>query len=479
MYYYEDLVKEGGTGAFCRKAVDAFMMTEEYANAKAGEAYFAKHNITIEKFKKWLYTVSGNKFEDIFSSNYKIKTLFFRRLVTSQVMYVLKNGVILSNENNKKKLGDNFDHEVQFAAKRAMASGKAFGFWNLDHMEVFGYADTKAFPGFCPLWSTETGKLMAGIRFWFIQRDNETTFKCTLYEPDGYTEFIQPKANGEVKIDKEKRGYVINVVKTEAMGVEEMTEENYEELPIVPLYANDDHESELVGFRESIDCYDLIKSGFANDIDDMSGVFWLLENTQGMDDPDLAKFIQRLKTVRAAVVDEDGASARAETVEVPVEARKAMLDILRSDIYDDFQAVDFKSLSNGSKTEQEIQSTYQAMDDKCADFQYHILKFVKQIMRIAGVDDEPSLKWNKVINQTEITSMVLMAAQYLPEETVVQLLPFLSPEQVDYVNKEMEKRQMEQFHAEEEEEIEEEGVDDDTVEDAKKAASQKLRKKIR
>ena len=105
-YLGEDVLAKG---EFCEKAVDEFRSSEDYRRSADGEAYYAKHNLTIEKFKKWLYTMSGNKKEDIFSANYKLKTLFFRRLVQQQVQYVLGNGVTLEEPKNKDKLGKDFD----------------------------------------------------------------------------------------------------------------------------------------------------------------------------------------------------------------------------------------------------------------------------------------------------------------------------------------------------------------------------------
>jgi SPP1 family phage portal protein len=260
-------------------------------------------------------------------------------------------------------------------------------------------------------------------------------FRATLYEPDGYTEYIQSNSDA-ARLLTEKRAYKTRVTSTEYGGIESRMDENYSELPIIPLYANDSHESELIGIRESIDCYDLIKSGLANNIDDMSGLYWILNNTGGMDDVDLARFVQRLKTVRASALDgDDGANVQAITQEVPYQAREKMLEILRNDIYDDFQALDVKAFSNGAKTAQEIKSAYQPQDNKCADFEYYILDFIQKILKIAETDDNPVLNWNKIVNQSETTNMILTAANYLTDEMVVKKLPFLTPEEADEVIK--------------------------------------------
>lgn len=437
MYTFQDLVSVGMSederGAFCRRAVNAFRATPEFKAAQEGEAYYNKHNTTIEKYQKWLYTVSGRAVKDVFSANYKLKTLFFRRLVTQQVQYVLGNGVILSDIDNKARLGRDFDYKLQAAAKKALSSGRAFGFWNYDHLEVFGYADTPTDAGFCPLYNEQTAQLDAGIRYWFRKIGDEVVFRCTLYEADGYTEYRQAQSE-PVKVLEPKRAYKRTEIRTEAGGVENILDENYTKLPIVPLYANDSHESELVGIKECIDCYDYIKSGLANDIDDTSGFYWVLKNTGGMDDTDLAQFIQRMKTVKATVLDGDqGVEAEAHTLDVPTEARRTMLELLRKDIYEDFQALDVSTLSAAAKTTQEIQAAYQAQDNKCADFEYLIIDFVQQILELAGIDDNPTFRWNRVVNQTEQTQMIIQASNYLTDEVIVKHLPFLTPEEADEV----------------------------------------------
>lgn len=439
MYTYQDLIKVnveasevGQTsprGAFCRSAIDSFRGSKLYQDAQLGESYYNKHNVTIEQYQKFLYTLSGNKVSDIFSSNYKLKTTFFRRLVIQQVQYVLGNGVTLKN-TDKSKLGKDFDFKLQTAAKRAMAGGRAFGFWNLDHLEVFGFADTPSEAGFCPLYDENTAELMAGVRFWFRNVGDTVIFRATLYEADGFTEYIQ-SGNKAVVLLKEKQPYK-TIVKSTSMGVEEVVGENYSRLPIVELFANDSHESELIGIKECIDCYDFVKSGLANDINDMDGLYWIIQNSGGMEDPDLAQFIHRLKTVRAVAV-EDADQVSAHTQEVPYTARQVMLDILRRDIYEDFQSADLGSLSAAAKTAQEIRSAYQAMDNKCTDFEYYLIKFVEDILVVAGITDEVSFTWNKITNQAEETSMVLSAAQFLTPEMIIKKLPFLTPEEAEEV----------------------------------------------
>ena len=52
------------------------------------------------------------------------------------------------------------------------------------------------------------------------------------------------------------------------MRSEVVGEENYSALPIVPLWGSRLKQSTLVGNRQAIDSYDLVYSGFADDLRD-------------------------------------------------------------------------------------------------------------------------------------------------------------------------------------------------------------------
>lgn len=435
MKTYQDLqeaITKGTLGEFLRSAVREHQGSKAYKDAVDGMAYYNKHNITIEKFQKFLFTLSGNKTPDIWSSDYRLKTLMFRRLVLQEVGYICANGVSM---DGKEKLGTDFDNKLQTAAKLALAQGVAFGYWNLDHLEVFSFADTPGNPGFVPLLDEKTSELKAGIRYWFRETGNKTLFRATLYELDGVSEWAAEGSDDATMITA-KRAYILKELRND-LGVVDVCDENYTRLPIATLYGNDTHESELVGLRGSIDCYDFIKSGFANQIDDTSGVYWILKNTGAMDDKDLAQFVQRMKSVKATMVDgSDGTAAEAHTLDVPVEARKTMLDILRRDLYEDAQMLDVAALAGAEKTATEISAAYQPQDNKCSDFEYFLIDFIRQICAVAGINDpEPTFTWNKVINQAETTSMVLSAAEYLDDETTLRHLPWLLPEEVPEILK--------------------------------------------
>jgi SPP1 family phage portal protein len=425
---------------FVFDVIEEHKASRAYKIASIAEKYYAKKNVTIMQFQKVLYNMHGQSVPDMWSANYKLRTHFFRRFVTQQVQYVLSNGVTFQKKDTKDKLGKNFDTQMQKAAKKAMVDGVSFVFFNYDHIEVFCFADTEIDPGFAPLYDADTGSLMAGIRYW--QPDEKTT-RATLYEADGYTEF--EKVKDKISVIADKQSYKKTTISTKADGVIRVENGGYSALPIFPLYANDLHESELEGHRESIDCYDYIKSGLANDIDDTEGFFWVLKNSGGMDDVDIAKFRERMHTVKAVALDDIDSAAEAHTLDVPTAAREKMLEILKSDLYHDFQIVNVEALSASAKTATEIRAAYQPMDDKCGDFEYCLIDTIQSVLKLAGIDDEPTFHYNRIANQTEETNMIMTAAAVLGDELTIRKLPFLTPEEIEERIKDMGNEAMSRF----------------------------------
>ena len=448
---YQDLLAVGASNqARAKFIVDAITEHESgaaYSIAKSAKLYAEGKNETITTYRKLLYTVSGKTIPDNFSANHKCASGFFRRFVTQEAAYLLGNGVTFENEKTKEKLGANFDEVLYSAGKAALVQGVCFGFFNNGKIEVYGLTE------FVPLYDEEDGALKAGIRYWQLAENKP--LRATLFELDGYTDFIKRKTE-QMTVKVEKRNYR-EIVKNSVIDGERIySGDNYGAFPIVPLWANSEKQSELVGRREQIDCYDLIKSGFANDLDDASAIYWTITNAGGMDDISLAEFVQRMKTVKAAVVDNDtGTQAQAHTVDVPYQGREAYLSRLEKDLYKDFMALDSEQIAAGNVTATQIQAAYEPLNQKTDEFEMCVIAFLRGLLSIAGVEGEtPTFKRSQIVNQKEIVEMMMLAAEYLDEETMLRHLPFLSVDEVQGVIDRKARETADMFDAEEQAEEE-------------------------
>lgn len=448
MVTFQDLEKVGdsdkGRIDFVFSTIAKHKTTPVYRDSVIADEYDSRKNTTICHYQKLLYTMSGEAVPDNFSANYKLCSNFFDRFITQQTQYLLGNGVSWNEESTEQKLGDDFDTKVQDIAHEALVSGVAFGFWNLDHLDVFNLRE------FVPLYDEEDGSLKAGIRYW--QVDADKPMRATLYELDGYTEYIQRKGEDAIVL-KEKRNYVLKLRTTQADGTEIYDGENYPSFPIVPLFANKQHQSELVGRREQIDAYDLIKSGFANDLDDASQIYWVIQNAGGMDDVDLAKFIERMKTVKASVIEDGGATAESHTIDVPYAGREALLDRIRADLYEDFMALDTKNIADGAVTATQIKASYEPLNEKTDMFEYQVIAFIQGVLDLAGIEDKPSFTRSTIVNTTEEIQVLLQASAMLDADYVTtKILEYLGDgDKAEEMLKTMDENEMGRFAEEDEE----------------------------
>lgn len=446
MVTYQDFLKaivsEDGVrsdeklASFVQYAIGVHKDSDDYKIAMDADLYDKQRNKTINEYVRTIFTLSGSPVEDFTASNNKIASNFFRRLNKQRCTYSLGNGISFANDKDgvkKKALGLGFDKALFDGAYKALIHKVSFGFWNLDKLYIFPYTE------FCPLWDEFDGSLKAGIRFWRI--DDGKPMVAVLYEVDGYTRFEtvrkerknevgQTESYDELRVASEKKPYLVTIRANE-VGDQEVIESDSSSsaLPIIPFWGSELKQSTLVGMQRAIDSFDLIRSGFANDLSDCAEIYWIVENYGGMTEEDLARFRDRMKINHIVEVPGEG-TVKPHTQEIPYQARKIYLDDIRAGIYEDFGGLDVHQVSADS-TNDHLEAAYQPLDENADDFEFQCIQFVQQILRVAGIEeDTPVFKRNRISNQKEQVDMVMAEAEYLDEETVLNKLPNITPDEV-------------------------------------------------
>lgn len=419
---------------FVTAAINTHKAGEEYEIATNADLYDRQKNVTINEYIRRIYTIGGAPVEDFTASNNKLASNFFRRLNKQRCTYSLGNGVSFANDTDgelKASLGESFDKVISDAAYKALIHGVAFVFWNVDKAYLFPYTQ------FVPLWDEENNTLRAGIRFWQI--DDNKPMIAVFYEEDGYTTFktVRRKERNNsyyktvLEVEQEKKAYKQVVLQNDAGDESSPMDENYSSLPIVPLWGSELHQSTLVGMQSQIDSFDLIRSGFANDLTDCSEIYWIIENCGGMTEKDLERVRDRLKINHIAEVStSDGAKITPYTQEIPFAARTAYLEEIRNGIYEDFGGLDVHQVS-ASSTNDHLEAAYQPLDENADDFEYQLIECIQQILKVAGLEvDTPIFKRNRISNIAEQVGIVLSEADYLDDETILNKLPNITVDEV-------------------------------------------------
>lgn len=395
--------------SFIYSAINDHKSSTEYKSAVVGEDYYNAQNTTINKFEKLLYNARGEAIPDYISANHKLASRFFYRDVTQANAVLLGNGIKWKNGKGGKALGESFDRDIIDAGRCAMVQGKAFGFYNNGKVDIFKFTEFK------PFFDEEDGAIKTGIRFWQIA-DNKP-LRATLFELDGYTEYRFEDSKGEVL--QPKRPYIVEKKVSEADGEEIFDFRNYPTFPIVPLYSNDQRVSELLPLRPKIDALDLIMSGYANDVDDANIIYWTISNAGGMDDLDLVQTIDKLRKIHAAQVGE-GQQLTPNQVEAPYQSREAVLERLEKELYMDAMAFNPYDVASGAITATQIEAAYDPLDEKLDIYERHISEFIKGLLTVAGIEDEPTYERSYHTNKTEVIDNLLKGAMYLDDQYITE-----------------------------------------------------------
>lgn len=430
---FQDFEEAEDVTKFVSDAIATYKNSDTYKMALIADEYDAQRNVTITETVPKLFNLAGMKVTDTTASNNKIACNFFNRLNTQRCMYSLGKGVSFidpyeaaenQRDTTKELLGPHFDHDIAEAGYYALIHGVSYLFWDVDRCHVFKATE------FVPLDDEHDGTLRAGIRFW--QLDKSRPLNAVLYEEDGYTTYRQDKS--VLKVVKEKTAYRVTYEYTDAEDeLVPVMEENYSALPVVRMYGSRLRQSTLVGMREAIDAYDLVKSGFANDMTDCAQIFWIVENYGGMNDGDLAKFLDRLKFNHIANADtQNGGKITPYTQEIPYSARQALLTELRNGMYEDFGALDVHTIAAGA-TNDHIDAGYQPMDENASDFEHWVSDAIIRLLALQGIEDTPMFDRDKISNQSEQVEMVVQEAAWLDRATILRKLPNVTPAEVNAI----------------------------------------------
>lgn len=416
MKTYQDWLEVAGKDerermAFIKQIIQDHKTSKDYKIALDAEEYYAGRNPTITRYEKMVIDGLGRLTQDMYSANHKIASKIFNRLITQENLVLTGNGITWNNETTGPALGKNFDRQIYKAVRSALVEKAAYGFWNLDHLEVYEFRE------FVALVDEEDGTIKAGARFWQLAANKP--LRVTMFELDGYTDYVYDKTSPEGRVKNEKRPYILKVKETPADGEEILEGENYSTFPIVPLYGNEMRQSELVGQRGKIDAFDLISSGYVNDEDDANFLYWTFQNASGMDTSDMLQALDNLRKIKATIVESD-AQLQSHTMEVPFSGREAVLERLEKQIYRDAMALNTYDIAGGAVTATQIEASYEPLNQKLDLLEMQLLDFIDGILELAGIDDSATFTRSKLVNRTEEVQALVSAGLYLEPEYIAE-----------------------------------------------------------
>jgi len=296
-------------------------------------------------------------------------------------------GVKANNERLAELLGDDFTRYCKDLCVDAANTGTAWVHYWLDEAGAFQFAPV---PAVQVIGIYNTGlkrKLIAAIRCYRELDDQGEEWERYEYWTERELRYYSKKAT--------EQGEEIAALELQFTGADgvlhsaHVVSHPFGVVPFVEFPNNKHRTGDLAKYKSLIDLYDKIISGFANDLEDIQEVIFLLKN-YGRES--LSEMLENLRLFKAVKLEggEDGSGGLDTlTIEIPVEARKVALEILRRQIFVSGQGVDPDPERFGNASGVALKFLYSLLEMKVGmmetEFRSGFNDLVRAVLQHAGI----------------------------------------------------------------------------------------------
>lgn len=205
-----------------------------------------------------------------------------------------------------------------------------------------------------------------------------------------------------------------------------------ERVPFIEFANNKRKQNDLKKYKHLIDLEDKVLSGFANDLEDIQQIIYILEDYGG---EDLKEFLGDLKRYKAIQTESGNGGGGVKTlqIDIPVEARKIILDELPKRIYNAGQALDKNIESFGQASGVALKFFYRKLELKAGLTETEFKKGFKELIRAilrhfkkdVNVNIQQTYTRNMIANDLENAQIAQMSSGLLPRKLVWKNHPWV------------------------------------------------------
>ena len=353
--------------------------------AQLGQDYYeGKHDILDRK----IYYVDGNGKlqEDKVNSNVRIAHPFFTEIADQGVQYVLsgKDGFIKSDIPELQDIlderynnNDKFIEELYEVLTGASVKGFDYFYCSKDaeNRNMWECADGL---GVVEVRAKETDDHCEYLIRWYVDRVDEKgrqIKRIEVWDAQQVTVYDQID-DGDITLDEDVEENPRPHTLYEKNG-QLFSDGGYGKIPFIKLKNNRKEGSDLLPIKDIIDDYDLMNVDLSNTLQDTNTSLYVIK---GFDGDNLDETILNIRAKKHVGVPEGG-DLDIKTVDIPVEARKAKMDIDKENIYRFGMALDPDGRKDTSaKTSIEIKSMYARLDLKANKKAIALKSFLRQVL---------------------------------------------------------------------------------------------------
>lgn len=384
------------------------------------------------------------KNEPLRRADNRISNNFHQLLVNQEAGYVagIAPQIDVGNDKNNQiiqdTLGDEWGLTNQKLVIDAANGGVAWLHYWIDQDANFRYGIVPADQIVAIYDSTLDNKLIGLLRSYKkLDPDSGKYFTVHEYWNDKGAQFFRTDtADQTVIMPYSDRVNSYDVTAGYETGQGNVYEHRLGRIPFIPFPKNRYQLPDLYKYKGLIDAYDAVYSGFLNDVADIEQVILVLKNYGGTD---LQTFMDTLKNYHAIKINNAGNGDQSGvdklTIDIPVEARRTILDLTKENIFLEGQGVDPANFKESNASGVAIKMLYAHLEMKAANtesyFRNSIADLVRAIMRFKGMNDPEGTKiiqtWTRTQVEDDLSKAQTLAqvANYSSKEAIAKANPIV------------------------------------------------------
>ena len=212
---------------------------------------------------------------------------------------------------------------------------------------------------------------------------------------------------------------------------EDIEGKNLPFIPFIPLFNNRDKVSDLEGgIQELLDFYNSISTGLVDNIDKFQEAITKLKGF-GADSEEMKLINKNMAKHKMVAIPNENGDIEFMKIEIPIEARKVILDILKENIFKIGQGLDPDRLAGESNvTNVVIKSRYSALDMKANGTEKQLKLFYEKFINCLNLfyrsNIDPGITFNRsmIFNEGEVIDNCIKSMDLLDLETILENHPW-------------------------------------------------------
>lgn len=387
----------------------------------------------------------GESFNPMHQADNRIAYSFYPLLVDQKTAYMFTAPPIYDVKDDKlneyilETLGDAYEKKCKDLCVKATNGGVAWIHYWIDENNDFQWAVLPA-NEIIPIYNNRINTKLEGVLRVYADINDEGE-NITVYEywNDKEVQAFSMRTGDDYEALSPYTAFTMIDPSGVTVNVDTIPHQ-MEKVPFIAFANNARHTTDLKRIKELIDVYDKTYSGFLNDLEDVQEVIYVLTNYGG---ENLAEFLDGMKKYKAIQMDSTGPDDRSGistlTIDIPIEARKELLDITRKAIFDMGQGVDPQQQGLDGTSGEAMKFLYTLLELKAGmmetEFQLGFNELIRAICSAHGSNDITITQiWTRtsVKNDGDLVDMCSKSMGVVSKRTILAHHPF-----VEDVNEEM------------------------------------------